>query len=212
MPHLPTAMDNRPQRGPQTRGESQHSNSSANPQPTARPQAGLRREGREAAIQFLFHLDFHGADAHQAHLQESRADDFPDADFWRLRLSLEDPDDPTTPSARTPIPPKARAFAESLVRGVCQRITQLDELISKFSRNYQLSRLAAVDRNILRLAVYEILHNAEVPPVVAINEAIELAKQYGSEESGRFVNGVLDRIRAETARPAREGTRGKTTQ
>jgi N utilization substance protein B len=126
-----------------------------------------------------------------------------------LRLALEDPDDPTSPTARAPIAPKARAFAESLVRGVCEQLAQLDELISKFSRNYQLSRLAAVDRNILRLAVYEILHNAEVPPVVAINEAIELAKQYGSEESGRFVNGVLDRIRAEPPRPAREGFRRK---
>ncbi len=66
-----------------------------------------------------------------------------------------------------------------------------------------------MDRNILRLAVYEILHNKEVPPVVAINEAIELAKEYGSEESGRFVNGLLDRIRAESPRSPRQALRRK---
>jgi len=111
---------------------------------------------------------------------------------------------------RAPIAPKARAFAESLIRGVSSHRDELDELITKFSRNYRLSRLAAVDRNILRLAVYEILHNKEVPPVVAINEAIELAKQYGSEDSGRFVNGLLDRIRAESQRGPREASPRKT--
>jgi N utilization substance protein B len=193
----------------QTQNDGPHAISRPKQNPAMRPQAGLRREGREAAIQFLFHLDFQGSGAHENHLHESGPEALADADFWRLRLSLEDPDDPTAPSTRAPIAPKARLFAESLVRGVCGQINQLDALISKFSRNYQLSRLAAVDRNILRLAVYEILYNSEVPPVVAINEAIELAKQYGSEESGRFVNGVLDRIRAETPRPAREGARRK---
>ncbi len=159
----------------------------------ARPQAGLRREGREAAIQFLFQLDFQTPDG-----------TLPDADFWKLRNGTEDPDDLNPMPARSPIAPKARAFAESLVLGVCTHREQVDELIVRFARNYQLSRLAAVDRNILRLAVYELLYNTEVPPVVAINEAIELAKQFGSEESGRFVNGLLDRVRAEVPRPARQ--------
>lgn len=119
-------------------------------------------------------------------------------------MSGEDPDEPALTPARPPIAPKARAFAETLVRGVLENLEQLDALISKFSRNYLLCRLAAVDRNILRLAVYEILYNKEAPPVVAINEAIELAKEFGSEESGRFVNGILDRIRAETPRPPRD--------
>jgi N utilization substance protein B len=177
------------------------------PENKQRPQAGLRREGREAAIQFLFHLDFHTKATDQPLSNQEAQECFPDADFWKLRLSEEDPDDPSRAPARPPIAPKARAFAESLVRGVLENIDQLDGLISKFSRNYLLSRLAAVDRNILRLAIYEILHNKEAPPVVAINEAIELAKKYGSEESGRFVNGLLDRIRAETPRPPREGSR-----
>lgn len=158
-----------------------------------RPQAGLRREGREAAVQFLFQLDF-------------QPDELPppDNDFWKLRAGAADPDALTPIPARPPIPPKARAFAEMLIQGFCQHREQVDELIVRFARNYKLSRLAAVDRNILRLAVYEILHNAEVPPVVAINEAIELAKEYGSEESGRFVNGLLDRVRAEVPRNARK--------
>ncbi|MEI6871918.1 MAG: transcription antitermination factor NusB, partial [Verrucomicrobiota bacterium] len=83
----------------------------------------------------------------------------------------------------------------------------IDELITRLAKNYRLSRIAAVDRNILRLAVFEIVHTREVPPVVAINEAIELAKQFGSEDSGRFVNGLLDKVRAEFPRPAREAAR-----
>jgi N utilization substance protein B len=174
-----------------------------------RPQAGLRREGREAAIQFLFHLDFQPPTSEEADSTEPPTAPVPDADFWKLRTGAEDPDELSPTPARAPIAPKARAFAESLVQGVWTHRVELDELITKFSRNYRLSRLAAVDRNILRLAVYEILHNKEVPPVVAINEAIELAKEYGSEESGRFVNGLLDRIRAESPRSPRQALRRK---
>ena len=158
-----------------------------------RPQAGLRREGREAAIQFLFQLDFNANDGAA-----------PDADFWKLRSGAEDPDALNPVPARSPIAPKARAFAEALIQGVCAHRVEIDEMITRFAKNYQLSRLAAVDRNILRLGVYEFLHNAEVPPVVAINEAIELAKQFGSEDSGRFVNGLLDRIRADVPRASKK--------
>jgi N utilization substance protein B len=126
-----------------------------------------------------------------------------------LRAGAEDPEELSPVPSRAPIAPKARAFAETLVQGVWAHREELDALITKFSRNYRLSRLAAVDRNILRLAVYEILHNKEVPPVVAINEAIELAKEYGSEESGRFVNGLLDRIRSESPRAPRQAVRNK---
>lgn len=165
-----------------------------------KPKAGLRREGREAAIQYLFQLDFNKL--------ENRV---PDADFWKLRNGTEDPDAINPVPPRAPIPPKARAFAESLIQGFCQHQEEVDAFIVRFAKNYQLSRLAAVDRNILRLAVYEILHNADVPPVVAINEAIELAKQFGSEDSGRFVNGLLDRVRAEIPRPARQKQKAEPT-
>ena len=177
--------------------------------PALRPQAGLRREGREAAIQFLFHLDFQPPTSPDSPSADIVPCPVPDADFWKLRTGAEDPDELSPTPARAPIAPKARAFAESLVQGVWAHREELDELITRFSRNYRLSRLAAVDRNILRLAVYEILHNKEVPPVVAINEAIELAKEYGSEESGRFVNGLLDRIRAESPRAPRQALRNK---
>ena len=172
-----------------------------------RPQAGLRREGREAAIQCLFHLEFQPPSPADASPDAPAPGPVPDADFWKLRTGAEDPDELTPTPSRAPIAPKARAFAESLVQGVWAHREELDELITRFSRNYRLSRLAAVDRNILRLAVYEILYNKEVPPVVAINEAIELAKEYSSEESGRFVNGLLDRIRAESPRSPRQALR-----
>ena len=78
------------------------------------------------------------------------------------------------------------------------------KLIQKFTANYELNRLAAVDRNILRVAIYELLHSLDVAPVVIINEAIEVAKKFGTEKSGGFVNGVLDRIKKDINRPARE--------
>jgi N utilization substance protein B len=175
-----------------------------------RGKSGIRREGREAAVQFLFALDFEPPAPGTNQQPENDSAPIPDADFWRLRNASDDSDEFSPTPPRGPIAPKAKAFAENLIRGVWTHRRELDELITRFSRNYRLARLAAVDRNILRLAVYEILHNREVPPVVAINEAIELAKQYGSEESGRFVNGLLDRIRAESARAPREPLRDDT--
>src|SRR5207244_12236894 len=83
---------------------------------------------------------------------------------------------------------------EQLGRGVKSDRTQIDELIQKSSSNWKLDRMARVDRNILRLAVYEILRRADVPVRVTLNEAIELGKKFGSEESSAFVNGVLDKI------------------
>jgi N utilization substance protein B len=155
----------------------------------------------------LFHLDFQNPSNERIEEGAPETDHCPDADFWRLRTGMNDPEDLPSAEPRPPIAPKAKAFAEKLVRGVITYRQEIDELITKYARNYRLSRLAVVDRNILRLAIYEIFHSAEVPPVVAINEAIELAKAYGSEESGRFVNGLLDRIRAESPRPPRDASR-----
>jgi transcription antitermination factor NusB len=80
----------------------------------------------------------------------------------------------------------------------------VDARIVKFVENFGIARLAAVDRNILRLAIYEMFHCMETPPVVAINEAIEIARKFGGEDSSRFVNGVLDKIKGELTRPLRE--------
>ena len=92
------------------------------------------------------------------------------------------------------------------MKGVTTHIAEVDALISKFTANYDLHRIAVVDRNILRVGIYEMLHCADVPPVVCINEAIDIAKRFGSDESGRFVNGILDRVRADLPRPARTAT------
>jgi len=139
---------------------------------------GARREGREAAVQFLYHRDLAGS---------GDADSI--GNFWELR-----------PAAK-----KVRDFGMALAEGVLSRQAEIDERIQQAASNYDLHRIAAVDRNILRIAVYEMLFCPDVPPVVSINEAIEIAKRFGSEDSGRFVNGILDRIRGELSRSAREG-------
>ncbi len=135
-----------------------------------------RREGREAAIQYLYQLDAHG---------ERRLD--LRTDFWELRDS----------------PEPVRLFAEQLINGVNQHVTEIDERLARHLQNFIISRLNMVDRNILRLAVYEMFFCLETPPIVAINEAIDAAKRFGGEESGRFVNGVLDKIKTELTRPLR---------
>ena len=90
-----------------------------------------------------------------------------------------------------------------LVEGVLRHRQDVDERISRYAENYELGRLATVDRNILRLAIYEMLHRHDIPPVVSINEAIEIAKRFGTEESSRFVNGILDRVKLDLDRPLR---------
>ena len=136
---------------------------------------GKRRKGREVALQFLYQLDLHGADDPTPYEDE----------FWE----------------RHPVDPATRIFAESLVRGSKQHQSKTDQLITQYAEHWDLERMAVVDRNILRLAVYELLWQPDVPPKVAINEAIELAKKFGTAESSRFINGLLDRILKEH-RPA----------
>jgi N utilization substance protein B len=137
---------------------------------------GVRREGREAAIQFLYQRDL-GGGAGVSDLQE----------FYAFRG----------------LSPSARRFCEGLVSGLLERTDSIDTALREHTQNYELERLSAVDRNILRLAVHEMLHCDDIPPVVSINEAIDIAKKYGTEESGRFVNGVLDKIKATLKRPER---------
>jgi N utilization substance protein B len=158
--------------------------------------SGLRRQAREAALQCLFQWEAHGVDD-PANVPAM------DSDFWRLRATSGEEEAPVQEAAVPPLPPKARTFAEKLVQGVCAERVQIDGLLEKFASNFRLSRLAAVDRNILRLAVYELLHPEEAPPAVVLNEAIEIAKRFGTEDSGRFVNGLLDRIRMELRSAAR---------
>jgi N utilization substance protein B len=87
---------------------------------------------------------------------------------------------------------RAADYAKSLVRGALEHREEIDGLIGQQAENWRLERMPAVDRNVLRLAVFEFLYETDVPKLVILDEAIELAKKYGSEQSGRFVNGVLD--------------------
>src|SRR5207247_4230720 len=96
-----------------------------------------------------------------------------------------------------------RAFADPLIRGALEQREELDAEIIKHAKNWSLTRIAAVDRNILRLAIYEMLHREDIPPVVSINEAVDIAKKFSTQDSGKFVNGILDKIKGELMRPAR---------
>ena len=109
---------------------------------------------------------------------------------------LLDPDDDLDPELRG-VTPAAIERARALVSGVLERRDQIDARIIGAAENWSLDRMAAVDRNALRLGIFELTYGDDVPPKVAIDEAIELAKRYSTEESGAFVNGVLDRIHKE---------------
>jgi N utilization substance protein B len=91
-------------------------------------------------------------------------------------------------------------FAEFLIKGVMENLNQINLWISQYSQNWDLKRMAVVDRNILRLASFELLFCQDIPPKVAINEAIELAKRFSGQESARFVNGILDKIKEKANR------------
>ncbi|MDX9745111.1 MAG: transcription antitermination factor NusB [Syntrophales bacterium] len=93
-------------------------------------------------------------------------------------------------------PEEAKTFSSFLIGGTWQKRNHLDELISRHSENWSLSRMAKVDRNILRMAVFELLFCDDIPPKVTLNEAIDLGKIYGSENSGSFINGILDALYA----------------
>ena len=127
-----------------------------------------RSKGREVALQVLYQL-------------EQNAGVNPD----ELRLFVE----------RRLRDEKVREYAEVLISGVRKHLVEIDGLISQAAENWRIDRMAAIDRNILRIGAFEIIHRTEIPRKVAINEALELAKRYSTAHSSRFVNGVLDRLR-----------------
>lgn len=140
---------------------------------------GTRRRAREFALQMLYQLD----------VQEQLSDEQAIALFWK---SFQAGDEASPADVA-----EAQPFAETLVRGVREHLAELDAQIQSASRNWRLERMARVDRNLLRLALYELRYAGDVPAKVAINEAIEIAKRYGTAESSAFVNGILDRCREE---------------
>lgn len=118
--------------------------------------------------------------------------------LYRIEISKESVDsslkDFWSKSGKT-VNKDTHEFADFLVEGVVEHIAAIDHVISKYTDNWNISRMAVIDRNILRMAVYEMLHRDDIPPNVSINEAIELAKKYGDIDSGKFVNGILDKIK-----------------
>lgn len=162
---------------------------------------GKRREARERAVQFLFQHDLNPPEDLDRALEE----------FWSSQRAAAIAGDqgPATWGQPLELPPpsaaeaEVRGFAEPLIRGTVQHREAIDEQIKKHVRNWELHRIAAVDRNILRLAIYEMLHREDIPPVVSINEAVDIAKKFSTQDSGKFVNGILDKVKGELMRPAR---------
>ncbi len=136
---------------------------------------GKRRKSRELALQLLYQLDLQDASSAEPYLDE----------FW----------------TRHPVDGEVRGFVESLVRGTKQHQQKIDEVIVQFAENWDLDRMAVVDRNILREGVFELMWMMEIPPKVAINEALEVAKKFSTRESSRFINGLLDRVHKELRPP-----------
>lgn len=160
---------------------------------------GLRRLGREAALQLLFEWDLSAGEEPQAA-----------AEILSHHFLSEAPKpsqgEETSEDSLPPfnLAPEAKAFCEMLIIGVIRNATELDKLIEGHSTHWKVSRMALVDRNILRLAVFEILYCEDIPPFVSINEAIEIGKKFGTEESGSFINGVLDHIAKDLKKDEKE--------
>lgn len=129
---------------------------------------GSRRKAREIALQLIFSLDLNNANI-----------------LDTLSLYWE----------HNPNEYEIVEFANTLVKGTVANLKRIDELISKYTKNWNIERLAGVDRNILRVAIYELIIYKETPVNVVINEAVELAKKYSTSESGGFVNGILDKVK-----------------
>ncbi|MDP8214626.1 MAG: transcription antitermination factor NusB [Candidatus Euphemobacter frigidus] len=131
---------------------------------------GQRRQARELALQFLY-----GYDLNRKDLDETLSD------FWNVNRA----------------PDKVRRFAGELIRGTIEQLDRVDGIIADHARNWRLDRIALVDKNILRLSIYELKFRDDIPPLVSINEAVEIAKKFSTAQSGQFVNGILDQVRQE---------------
>lgn len=191
-----------PSRSPTTPGASRNGRA----KPRRRPAAGasptpnlglLRHQARTLALQVLFEVELTGHDVRDA-----------------LAHAFADPDDSDEEggAADSVVPPDVRGYAERLVHGSLLHLYRIDPLLTEAAPNFGGEQTPTVDRNVLRLATYELMYQPEIPPKVAVNEAVELAKHFGGENSGRFVNGVLRTIMrrvGEAAEPsAEEGSEG----
>ncbi len=138
---------------------------------------GRRRHSREIALQILYFID---------------VTEIPPDEAFRLYYQIFD--DELFAEDHFRAPQKARSFAEELVRGVYGNRPEIDQLIVSASKHWRLERMSIVDRNTLRIALYEMLYCVDIPAKVSLNEAIDLGKIYGSEDSSAFINGILDHL------------------
>ena len=152
-------------------------NASAERRSTARPERESRHRAREVAVQMLYQWEVGKVSMFEV-----------GQTFW------------TGPAAAEPLPDELRAFATKLATGVAGTVADIDPMIAEAAQNWRIERMNVLDRLILRLAVYEFLHEVETPGKVIINEALELARTFSTDDSVRFINGVLDAIRRTLAR------------
>jgi N utilization substance protein B len=131
---------------------------------------GKRRKARESTLQILFQLEFH----------DTKPEDVIDS-FWKNKKATKE----------------IKEHSRWLVEGIISHRDSIDRLIQSVSANWRITRMAIVDRNVLRIAVFELLHGEDLAPAIVINEAIEIAKKYSSEEGATFINGILDAARKE---------------
>lgn len=137
---------------------------------------GTRRRARELALQFLYQYDAMTESSGESPSPEEQL-----SLFWeRNDARVQD---------------EIKVFSSILILGTCTNLQHIDEILSRFSEHWRLSRMPKIDRNILRLSVYELIYLSGIPPAVTINEAVELGKRFGTEASGSFINGILDKIR-----------------
>ena len=132
---------------------------------------GDRRQARELALQALFFFDMDKSDPDHS-----------------LEVFCANNEETLTKGIKP--------FFLDLVKGVKENSSQIDALLNKYSKNWRISRMPVVDRNIMRMATFEFLKCSDIPPSVTINEAVEIGKKYGTRDSGSFINGVLDRIKS----------------
>lgn len=142
-----------------------------------------RTRSREFALQLLYQIDLSGAAPDEVY-----------KDFWTKGADPTFSKEEKKAVEQSKKDKDVRRYADQLTRGTLEHLAEIDKLIEKFTENWEMKRMAYVDRNILRLASFEILYLEDIPVKVAINEAVELAKRYGESDSSKFVNGILDRI------------------
>ncbi|MDX2500402.1 MAG: transcription antitermination factor NusB [Deltaproteobacteria bacterium] len=143
---------------------------------------GTRRQARELAMQALFYMDMRN------NVSSGMLENF---------------------CANFSPPPKSRAFLLKLANGVLKARGELDTLIEQFSKNWDITRMSCVDRNVMRIAVFELLYCEDIPPKVSINEAVDVGKKFGTEESGAFINGIMDSIRVELEKEGKLSNKDK---